>query len=220
MTCTYSYLLLSVWSVLLFCCLASIHPMDVEDMIAERDRVLAEITHWLDSLPVEAPALTLTFGSPASPLRGESVTPNGLYAFRGGSKNDEVYIGVGWKGPLASSGGVTTLDALNSTLQHVAFDKIPVPLVSMRERFPHWNLRLVTRVSSFSDGVHITAFDPDTRAVTVHVDTEFFQVHGQRSDVLLPGCGPAPEGSYCSVRRNIRAAVTFTGSVPAPADAP
>jgi hypothetical protein len=95
----------------------------------------------------------------------------------------------------------SSLDQLRSSFNFIALDRLPIPGL---DGIPsQWVVYPQTPISSFSEGVTLDQYDPNTQILQLTVQTTFFAVYG-----TIPQqhqrCGPAPKGTYLQVRRDIQ----------------
>eukprot|EP00798_Chlamydomonas_sp_ICE-L_P012691 gene12691-15923_t len=102
-------------------------------------------------------------------------------------------INVIFDPPLSKS---MSLEAAQAALSHIAMDSTPMPGFGPHE---HWDVYPQVPVSSFKEGVTVTAWDGERMGL--HVESHFFALYGRRTDVHPPGCGSMPEGTYVHIRQ-------------------
>ncbi len=96
----------------------------------------------------------------------------------------------------------SSIDQFRSGLNFVALNHLPVPGL---DGIPsQWKIFPQTPMSSFSEGVTLEQYDPNTQILKLHIQTGFFAIYGDNPTQPRMACGPAPKGTYLQVRRDIR----------------
>ncbi|MCO4747663.1 MAG: hypothetical protein KC912_22900 [Proteobacteria bacterium] len=93
-----------------------------------------------------------------------------------------------------------SLDDVRTRFQSIALDRLPTPGLKR----DGWRFSPRTPVSSFSEGVEVTAYTGERIQLTV--DTRFYAVSGDRGgdDCSPPADGSMPEHCYAQVRQKLR----------------
>jgi len=96
----------------------------------------------------------------------------------------------------------SSLDQFRSNFNFIALDRLPVP--GLDGVPPQWNIYPQTPISSFSEGVTLDQYDPNTQILQLTIQTHFFAIYGSVPQQHQLACGPAPKGTYLQVRRDIQ----------------
>jgi hypothetical protein len=96
----------------------------------------------------------------------------------------------------------SSLNQLRSNFNFIALDRLPVP--GLDGVPPQWNIYPQTPISSFSEGVTLDQYDPNTQILQLTIQTRFFAIYGSVPQQHQLACGPAPKGTYLQVRRDIQ----------------
>jgi hypothetical protein len=104
-----------------------------------------------------------------------------------------------------------SLDQLRSNFNFIALDRLPVPGL---DGIPsQWQIHPQTPVSSFSEGVTLEQYDPNTQILKLTVQTQFFAIYGNIPQKHQMACAPAPKGTYLQVRRDIQGVIKLTAKL-------
>jgi hypothetical protein len=98
-----------------------------------------------------------------------------------------------------------SIDQLRSGLNFVALDRLPLPGLSGIP--PQWELRPQTPMSSFSEGITLEQYDPNTQILKLNIKTEFFAIYGQIPQEHKIADRSLPKGTYLQVRRDIQGTI-------------
>jgi hypothetical protein len=116
------------------------------------------------------------------------------------SKSSQVSISLGFK-----YGGFTkktSLDELRSSFNYIALDRLPIPGL---DGIPsQWKIYPQTPTSSFSEGVTLQQYDPNTQILQLTIETQFFAIYGSIPQKHPIAGAAAPKGTYLQVRRDIQ----------------
>lgn len=164
----------------------------------EKVRQMADA--WLDGMSGKVYQATLQSADKILPLPSKKVSDS-LYALESGN----VYIGLGFKEALPAD---ITPDALKNRFDHLALTRLPLPGVEIEG----WEIRLQTPASKFSDGVTFEKLE--NGVLTIRVQTEFFAVYGQRTDIVVPADAPMPAGTFFEIRKPVKADLLIEGAFP------
>ena len=162
--------------------------------------VQAAVVKWLDRDTEPGNLFRATLhAEDGSPLTARAINQR-LFLIEDG----ELSIGIGFREPPRPE---SSLMELQSTFQHLALDRIPVPGV----RAPGWETRLQTPRSSFREGVTLESWQDGV--LRLRVRTTFFAVYGRRTDLEVPADAAMPPGSFFQMRRPIRADMLIKGKL-------
>jgi hypothetical protein len=89
-----------------------------------------------------------------------------------------------------------SLEALRKRFGFIALDRLPPPDLAI----PGWEVRPMTPVSSFKEGVEIVGFEGGR--IRLRVKTNCFALDGRRTDVEVPADAPQPEGTSFDIRQS------------------
>ncbi|CAF1469453.1 unnamed protein product [Adineta steineri] len=96
----------------------------------------------------------------------------------------------------------SSLDQFRSSFNFVALDRLPIPGL---DGVPsQWNIYPQTPMSSFSEGVTLEHYDPNTQTLQIHIQTKFFAIYGSVPQEHPMMDAAAPNGTYLQVRRDIK----------------
>ena len=118
---------------------------------------------------------------------------------------------------IAFKGKVTedlSVEQLNARLLYVAMDKIATPGLKIEG----WELRLMTSVSSFKEGVKVVSFE--NGQLTFTVKNKCFAISGRQKNLLVPADAPMPKHAYFRVTKNIPINITISANLTAKAKPP
>jgi len=115
-------------------------------------------------------------------------------------KASQVAITLGFKDENLTKN--SSLDQFRSSFNYIALDRLPVP--GLDGVPPQWNIYPQTPISSFSEGVTLDQYDPNTQILQLTIQTLFFAIYGSVPQQHRMACGPAPKGTYLQVRRDIQ----------------
>jgi len=116
------------------------------------------------------------------------------------SHEPQVAITLGFQDDSVTK--TSSIDQFRSGLNFVALNHLPVPGL---DGIPsQWKIFPQTPMSSFSEGVTLEQYDPNTQILKLHIQTGFFAIYGDNPTQPRMACGPAPKGTYLQVRRDIR----------------
>jgi hypothetical protein len=163
---------------------------------ATKADVQTQVQGWLDSLSAAGKGYEADLTQGVPPMSSRRVA-NGLYD----ASQGEVRIGLGFTGPVEAG---MNLEQLRASFKHVALDRIPVPGIQS----PGWETRLLTPVSSFTEGVTLESWE--NGVLTVRVRTRFFAVNGTQTGLILPADAPMPLDSYFQIRQAVEADLRFS----------
>jgi hypothetical protein len=104
-----------------------------------------------------------------------------------------------------------SIDQLRSGLNFVALDRLPLP--GLNGIPPQWELRPQTPMSSFSEGIVLDQYDPNTQILKLTVQTEFFAISGDIPQVHPVLDTSAPKGTYLQVRRDIQGVIKIAAKL-------
>eukprot|EP01121_Diplochlamys_sp_Union-15-3_P013743 TRINITY_DN4305_c0_g1_i2.p1 TRINITY_DN4305_c0_g1~~TRINITY_DN4305_c0_g1_i2.p1 ORF type:complete len:164 (-),score=26.72 TRINITY_DN4305_c0_g1_i2:88-579(-) len=117
---------------------------------------------------------------------------------------ENTHITIGFHEPLKSS---DSLKRVAENFNFIALNKLPLPGL---DHPSDWDVKPVTPVSSFSEGVEIQHFDGNK--IKIHVKTRFFAIYGNIPS-LQTGCGPSPKGSYFQVRKDFHGEIVIEAPI-------
>ncbi len=115
--------------------------------------------------------------------------PDKLFIYNDGRRS----VSIGFEEEV---GPGTSLEVLRKRFRYIALDRLPPPDLEI----PGWEIRPMTPVSSFKEGVEIVGFE-DGR-IRLRVKTNCFALYGRRTDVNVPADAPQPEGTYFEIRQS------------------
>ena len=120
-----------------------------------------------------------------------------------GTDEDQASITIGFKDgcPTKNSSVAEFRDKFN----FLAFDRLPCPGL---EGVPsQWIIYPQTPMSSFSEGVTIEQYDPNTQVLSMEIQTNFFAIYGKVPQKYPIADAASPKGTYLQVRRDIQGVV-------------
>ncbi|CAF2041816.1 unnamed protein product [Rotaria magnacalcarata] len=93
----------------------------------------------------------------------------------------------------------------------IALDRLPVPGL---DGVPsQWQIYPQTPISSFSEGVTLEQYDPNTQILKLSVQTGFFAIYGSVPQKHLIADARAPKGTYLQVRRDIQGVIKLNAKL-------
>lgn len=116
---------------------------------------------------------------------------------------DGWYVTLGLQGKLQAD---NTAASLQERLKFIALDKVPTPGLEVIG----WEIKPMTPVSSFQNGVEIRSYENGIATITVK--TSCFCLYGAVKQVLLgpqPAGARSPEGTYSQLRQAIPLEIVF-----------
>lgn len=142
-------------------------------------------------------------------LRNKSLTFQPITDTLFSADEGDVRITIGFKdGSLTKNSSV---DQFRENFNFVALDRLPCPGL---EGVPsQWILHPQTPMSSFSEGVTIEQYDPNTQVLQMKIDTNFFAIYGSVPQQFMIADAPAPKGTYLQVRRDIQGIIHVRGKL-------
>jgi hypothetical protein len=121
----------------------------------------------------------------------------------------EVAVTLGFKDENLTKN--SSLDQLRSSFNFIALDRLPVPGL---DGVPsQWQIYPQTPISSFSEGVTLEQYDPNTQVLQLTVKTNFFAIYGTVPQQHPIACGRAPKGTYLQVRRDIEGIIKINAKL-------
>jgi hypothetical protein len=99
----------------------------------------------------------------------------------------------------------SSLNQLRSNFNFIVLDRLPVPGL---DGIPtQWKIYPQTPMSSFSEGVTLEQYDPNTQILQLTVQTKFFAIYGTIPQKYPIADAPSPKGTYLQVRRDIQGVI-------------
>jgi len=99
----------------------------------------------------------------------------------------------------------SSLNQLRSNFNFITLDRLPVPGL---DGIPtQWKIYPQTPMSSFSEGVTLEQYDPNTQILQLTVQTKFFAIYGTIPQKYPIADAPSPKGTYLQVRRDIQGVI-------------
>jgi len=175
--------------------------------------VTVQAADWLPAKDAEGQAaewlkkregkLTLTYqaGPGEAGFKGSGIagSTDTMYVLR----TNDWWVTLGFKGTVQVT---DTAAELSNRLKYIALDRMPTPGLEVKG----WDIRPMTPVSSFREGIEIRSFAKGQ--VKVGVKSKCFCLYGRVKDQLLgpqPADAPLPNGSYFQLRQEIPLEISF-----------
>ena len=127
--------------------------------------------------------------------------------FTSGTDQVAVTLGFNDEGLTKNS----SLDQLRSSFNFIALDRLPVP--GLHGVPSTWKIYPQTSMSSFSEGVTLEQYDPNTQVLRLTVQTQFFAIYGNIPQKHPIADAPAPKGTYLQVRRDIEGLIKINAKL-------
>jgi hypothetical protein len=162
--------------------------------------IVSTIESWLDKNNSK-----IDLDLSKDPITFEQVTPS-LFT---GTK-PQVRITIGFTDENLTK--AASLDQLRSSFSFIALDRLPLP--GLNGIPSQWEVYPQTPMSSFSEGITLDQYDPNTQILKLTVQTKFFAIYGNIPQVPMLCDAPAPEGTYLQVRRDIQGAIKIAAKLP------
>ena len=121
--------------------------------------------------------------------------------FTGGEGQVAITLGF-TEGNLTKNSSV---DQFRKNFNFIALDRLPCPGLSGVPS--QWQLYPQTPMSSFSEGVNIEQYDPNTQILQLKIQTDFFAIYGRVPQEFPIMDAPSPKGTYLQVRRDIQGVI-------------
>ena len=160
----------------------------------------AKATEWLRKLDgniiLEYKSAEKIAGFTGAAINGSSDTMYTLNC-------DGWYVTLGLQGKLQAD---DTAASLQERLNFIALDKVPTPGLDVKG----WEIKPMTGVSSFLDGVEIRSYE--NGIATISVKTSCFCLNGAVNKALLgpqPAGARSPDGTYFQLRQEIPLEIVF-----------